>query len=197
MPVVLTVAYIVLVHLAVVYQAPLLQWLALVLLCVIPQYGALRAGRWRHWLLLALLAAGLYALTRAGGGIYALFLPPIALPGMLLVIFAGSLRPGRVPVVAKVAEATAGPLDAGRARHCRQVTWAWVILLAAQVIAAIVLAVFGPLWLWSAVTNFVNYLLMGLLFVLEYVIRRLRFPHHRHQSFVTYLRTLVRVRYTS
>jgi uncharacterized membrane protein len=197
MPVVLTVTYIVLVHLAVVYQAPLMQWLALVLLCVIPQYRALRSGRWRHWLLLAVLAAGLYALTRAGGGIYALFLPPIVLPGMLLTVFAGSLRPGRVPLVVKLAEASAGPLGEDRKRHCRQVTWAWVFMLGAQVIAAIALALFGPLWLWSLVTNVVNYLLMGVLFLLEYLVRRLRFRREPHQSFVAYLRSLTQARYGS
>jgi uncharacterized membrane protein len=196
-PVLLGGAYVLLVHLAVIRQAPALQWLALVLLCAIPQYAALRAGRWRHWLLLAALAALLYGLTRLGGGLYALFLPPVVLPGMLLALFAGSLRPGRVPLVNRIAEASGGPLDAARARYCRRVTWVWVIVLAGQAAAAILLAAFAPLWLWSAVTNFANYALLGLVFVLEYVYRRLRFPRHRHQGFWAYLRTLARTRYTS
>ena len=43
----LLLPYPLLVHLAVVWNEPLLEWLALVLLCAIPQWQGLRPGRRR------------------------------------------------------------------------------------------------------------------------------------------------------
>lgn len=198
MPVVLMVLYAGLVHLAVVRHDLLLQWLALVVLCVIPQYAALRAGKLRHWLLLGLLAALLYVLTRIGGGIYALFLPPVVVSGMVLSVFAATLRPGQEPLVTRMAAISrGGTLPPEMAPYTRNVTWAWVLLMASQVLASIVLALFAPLWVWSAYTNFIAYGLLALAFVVEYVVRRLRFRHLPHQSFMEYLRSLVQTNYRS
>ena len=53
---VLLLAYPVLVHLAVLWSAPRLEWLALVVMCAIPLYQGLRALRPGHWLSLLALA---------------------------------------------------------------------------------------------------------------------------------------------
>jgi len=195
MQAILGIAYLIVVHLAVLRQQPALLCLALVLLCAVPLYSGLRAGRVAAWLLLLLAALASFALTSLGAAIYALFVPPIALPAMLLTVFAGSLRAGRVPIVTRIAEASSGPLDPARTAYCRRVTWLWVFVLAIQIITAFVLALTGPLWLWSAVTNFGNYLLTGLLFVGEYAYRRIRFRGYVHQSFAEHLRSLARTRY--
>ncbi|WP_299693889.1 hypothetical protein [Hydrocarboniphaga sp.] len=195
MQIVLGICYLIVVHLAVLRQQPALECLALVLLAAIPLYASLRAARVNAWLLLVAASAAFYGLSLLGGAIYALFVPPIALPGMLLLVFAGSLRRGRMPLVTRIAQASSGPLDEARLDYTRHVTWLWVFVLALQVAAAFVLALTGPLWLWSLVTNFINYLLTGLLFVGEYGYRRIRFRGQPHQSFVDHLLTLIRTRY--
>ena len=57
---VLLLAYPVLVHLAVLWSAPRLEWLALVVMCAIPLYQGLRALRPGHWLSLLVLAGLLW-----------------------------------------------------------------------------------------------------------------------------------------
>lgn len=192
---VLILAYPVLVHLAVVWSAPRLEWLALVVMCAIPLYPGLRAWRAERWLALLALAGALHWLTRVGGGMYALFVPPVVTPAAVLAVFAGSLRAGRVPLVTRMARAGHAPLEAPVLAYTRRVTVLWVAVLAAIAVGNAALAVFAPLAVWSLFSNFINYILVALVFVLEYVYRQLRFPAHVHGGFLTHLRLVVRTGY--
>ncbi|HKY91731.1 MAG TPA: hypothetical protein VJM11_11860 [Nevskiaceae bacterium] len=192
---VLVVSYPILVHLSVLLHQPLLQWLSLVVLCAVPQYAGLKAGRPRAWLLLGLLGALLLIVTRLGGGLYALFLPPIVLPAMLLILFGGSLRRGREPLITRMARATRTELPADLERYSRQVTVLWVVVLAAQVALAAGLALFASAETWSWYTNVASYVVIGAVFAIEYGWRRWRFRHLAHPGVVEYVRLLVRTDY--
>lgn len=192
---VLAVSYPVLSHFAAVLGLPLLQWVALVVVCTLPQYSALRNGRLRNWLLFFALTGALFLLTHVGGGIYALLAPPVVLPAMVAALFIGTLRPGRVPLVTRMAAAERGTLTPELLAYTRNVTLAWAWLLSAITVAALLLALFAPLWLWSLFTNFLCYALMGLMFVGEYLWRRLRFRHTPHAGFTAFVRSLVRTNY--
>lgn len=191
----LLLAYPLLVHLAVVWRQPHLEWLALVLLCAIPQYPALRAARPGHWLLLLGLAGLLYGLTAAGGGIYALFLPPVVAPLMLLALFAGSLRAPQIPLVTRLAQAARGPLEPELLLYTRRLTQMWALILAAIAAVNAGLAWFAPLPVWSLFSNFLNYLLVALVLCVEFLYRRWRFPSHAHQGFLAYLRLVASTNY--
>lgn len=191
----LMLAYPVLVHFAVVMNEPRLTWLALVVLCAVSQYQALKTARLLNWMLFLSLAGVLYGLTNVGGGIYALYLPPILVPCVVLTPFASSLRPGQIPLVTRIAALGREALEPEVRTYTRKLTWMWAMLLAALALAALLLALFAPLRIWSLFTNFVDYLLVGLIFIGEYVFRRLRFPTHQHPGFIAYLRILARTNY--
>lgn len=192
---VLLIAYPLLVHLAVIWSAPRLEWLALVVMCAIPLWRGLRALRPGHWLALLVLAGLLYVVAQAGGGMYALFLPPVVTPAAMLAVFAGSLRRGRVPLVTRLAQAGRGPLAPELLVYTRRVTQLWALVLAAIAGANAALALFAPLPVWSLFSNFVNYILVGLVFVLEYLYRRRRFPAHPHAGFLAHMRMVARANY--
>jgi uncharacterized membrane protein len=192
---VLLLAYPVLVHLAVLWGAPRLEWLALVVMCAIPLYWGLRALRPGHWLSLLALAGLLHVLTRMGGGMYALFVPSVVTPAAVLAVFAGSLRAGQVPVATRLARLSRDALEPEVLVYTRRVTALWVLILAAIAVGNAALALFAPLPVWSLFSNFVNYLLVGLVFVLEYLYRRLRFPTHVHSGFLAHLRLAARTDY--
>lgn len=194
MPIML-LAYPLLVHLAVLRQAPWLEWLALVLLCAIPQVRSLRAGRPGNWLLLMALAALLYVLVRAGGGMVVLFIQPVLIPATLAAVFAGSLRRGQVPLVTRMAQMIGGPLEPEVRVYTRQVTWLWVWVLALLAATDLGLALFAAPPVWSLFSNFLSYVLVGLVFAIEYGYRRLRFPAHDHPAFVDYMRRVLRTDY--
>lgn len=192
---VLLLAYPLMVQLAVVWREPRLEWLALLVLCAIPQYQALCARRPANWLLLLVLGALLYSLVRIGGGMYALFLPPVLITASVLAVFAGSLRAGQVPLVTRIAQAMRGSLDPEVLHYTRRVTQMWVLVLLALTAAEAGLALFAPLPVWSLFSNGINYLLVGLVFLLEYLYRRHRFPDDDHPAFLDYLRLIARTGY--
>lgn len=191
----LLVAYPALVHLAVMWHAPRLEWLALVVMCAIPLYRGLRAARPGHWAALAGLAGVLHVLTTLGGGMYALFVPPVVTPAAVAWVFASSLRAGQVPLVTRLAQLGRGPLESRVLAYTRRVTVVWALVLGGIAVWDAALAVFAPLPVWSLVSNGLNYLLVALVFVLEYGYRRLRFPGHASGGFLAHLRVVARTNY--
>src|ERR1700752_2871694 len=147
-------------------------------------------------LLILGLAAALYGLSFVGGGQYALFIPPVALPAALGMLFGESLLPGRTALITRIARASrGGMLPPDLARYTRGVTMAWTAVLFALALTALMLALWAPLNVWSVFTNLVSYLILAALFPLEYLWRRLRFRHLEHPGFVGYVKLLARTNY--
>ena len=177
-------------------QQPLLQWLALCCLVAIPLYQGLRAGRIQSWLLFIVLATALLLLTRAGGGRYVLFIPPVILPAIGAWFFGRSLRAGEVPLITRIARASrADAMPAELVSYTRGVTWLWTLTLSGMALLSVALAAFAPMELWSLFTNFLNYLILGAIFPLEYLWRRLRFRHLEHPGFIGHIRMIARTNY--
>lgn len=59
--------------------------------------------------------------------------------------------------------------------YCRQLTMVWTGFFAMNVIIITVLAVWGAEYWWSFYNGVVIYLLMGLIIIIEYIYRRIRF----------------------
>lgn len=192
MPLLLFIAYPVLAHLGVLLHLPLLQWLALLALFAAVLYQPLRGGRALAWLGFAVYAALTLLLARAGGGIYALYIPPLALLGLAWLGFARSLRAGATPLVTQIATTVHGTLSLPLQHYTRQVTQAWTVLLALLFLVTLLLTVTGPRAWWSLQTNVINYSALGLAFVVDYLWRRWRFPGHDRDGFIGFIRTVAR-----
>jgi uncharacterized membrane protein len=141
-----------------------------------------------------LMAAALLALVAAAVLLappLLLFAPPIAINGALAAFFGASLRAGREPIINIFARhEQGGTLPPDLERHARLVTWLWTLLLAAMAVAALALALFAPIELWSLFANVGVYVLLAALFIGEYCYRRLRFRHYRHASLAGLLRNV-------
>jgi uncharacterized membrane protein len=66
--------------------------------------------------------------------------------------------------------------------YTRCLTWIWVGFFLTMAAVSLVLAVTGPRVAWAWFTAVGNYLCVGMLFVGEYVYRRVRFSHYEHAS---------------
>jgi uncharacterized membrane protein len=194
---VLAIAYPVLVHLAVIWPVPWLEWLALSVLGALPLYRALRAGRIWAWCTLAAVLGVAVLIVRWNGAYWILLLPPVAIPLSLLMLFGASLRAGQQPMVTRFALLARGSLPPDLERYTRQVTVLWVVVFVILTLSAVLLAIFASRDLWSLATNFLHYLLIGGVFVAEYAWRRQRFRHLQHPGFLAYLRGLKPVRLRS
>ncbi|HYD39821.1 MAG TPA: polysaccharide deacetylase family protein [Anaeromyxobacter sp.] len=172
---VLAVGYPVLVALSVAFLGARLAALSLLGLLVLSRARTLRRDLQRARALTAL--AGSVGLLLVMGAILddARFLLayPSLVNAVLLAQFAWSLR--GTPIAERFARLEVEALTAAEIRYCRRVTVAWCVFFVLNGGAATALAVAAPRAVWAAYTGGVSYALMGLLFAVEYVVRKARY----------------------
>ena len=189
----LLVSYPVSCHFAVVLDKPLLQLIALMFLSLGVVLRGLLEQSVSSWamvaalLLLALLLAANDALR------YVFYLPPVVFPLLLWGVFRRSLQPGRTPLVTGIAREVRGSLSPELCDYTRSVTAMWSAVFVILAVGSAGLPFLASDPVWSLFTNFLNYLLIVLLFVLEFVYRQWRFRELEHKSFYHYLQSIVRV----
>jgi uncharacterized membrane protein len=125
------------------------------------------------------------------------FLPPIVINLVIGAIFINGLRPNQTPVIEKYILLMEGAVSDRQRQYARWVTVAWSCLLVAMLIESIVLALYFSHETWSLFTNFINYLVLGLMFLGEYVVRIYTFPDEKHMQFMAYLNRLRKIRLKS
>ena len=153
--------------------------------------GRSRRGR----VLLAMLGGiGLigFLLWRAFGASPVLFypVPYLTVYAFLLWLFGRTLRPGRQPLITRLATQVHGEIPAQIARYTRQVTWAWCVFFAVMALTSMLLFLFEPLPIWSVFNNLLNLPLVVAMYLGEYAWRLLRFPNFSHASIATVFRAL-------
>lgn len=190
------IAYQYTVHVSVSNAQPgllhtILLWLPLAVL------AAWILARWKHKLLwmAALSAAGVFVylveheeqlgLAAVSG------IPHAAAYLFLLWYFGRTLAPGREPLISRFARSMHGALDPEMARFTRNVTIAWCLFYAAQLIASALLFGFAPLSAWSLFINVFNLPLVALMFVGQLVCRVIRFPGYPRLSLGQAIRAFV------
>lgn len=159
------------------------RWLALLIGGGVLARLATRWQRPSRAELTRLLVPGLLVLLVVGPSLlwndelYLLFLPALV-NGALLVAFGRSLRRGP-PLVEIFARMQHPELSPAQIRHCRATTWVWCIFFGANGAFSFWLAVDGDLWLWALYTGLIAYLLMGLVFAAEFLVRSWRFRNYQ------------------
>ena len=95
---------------------------------------------------------------------------------LLGATFGRSVLAHRVPLCTHLADRVHGPLSAQEVVYTRHVTIAWTIFFFAVTAVSIGLFVLAPRRIWSMYINFGVPLLIGLMFVAEYGVRRQVLP---------------------
>lgn len=91
--------------------------------------------------------------------------------------FGRSLMPGREPVVTAMARMIFGDtLTERKRRYTRGVTWAWTLFLLGNALVSSVLFALAPQEVWSVHANLMTGPLIGLVFLLEMLVRHLVLP---------------------
>ncbi|MFB3088478.1 MAG: hypothetical protein ACE10E_09240 [Acidiferrobacterales bacterium] len=185
---IVAVGYPLAVHAAVMLKHPVAGFGALLAVILIhltvKQWGNnqhnLRAVR--GTLLGIFVLTALLAIALRWGPTYALFLPPIAINVFLLIVFGRTLLPGCEPIIARLSRVLRGNLPGELRTYTRCLTWVWTGVFAGLAVESVLLAVYAPLEVWSLFTNILNYVLLAVLFVAEYIYRVRRFRKYTHTS---------------
>lgn len=124
---------------------------------------------------LALLYAGLDVLRANTAWLY--FLQHAGTHALLALTFGRTLF-GRQEeaLCARIAAIVHDPLPAAVARYTWQVTLAWTVYFVVACIVSVVLFSFGPIEIWSVFANLLTPVLLGSMFVGEYLVRRRILP---------------------
>jgi uncharacterized membrane protein len=107
--------------------------------------------------------------------------------GMMLILFmtfARTLVAGRKPMCTHFAEIAHGTLTPQHQHYARQVTVAWVVFFAGMITVNSLLFFLTPRPVWSIFANFLTLPLIGLMFAVEYGVRRARFPEIENNHFL-------------
>jgi uncharacterized membrane protein len=111
------------------------------------------------------------ALNQAG----LLLAVPVVVNAIFLAAFASSLRSGVMPMVERFARLQEDDLSSDKVAWCRAWTVVWSVFFVANGLVALVLAVAAPLPWWATYNGLVAYVLIGILFALEWTARKRRF----------------------
>ena len=131
-------------------------------------------GRWQALLYAAIAVAALVNL--GAGSELALYLPPVAFNLLFAAVFARTLRAGAVPMVERFMRLHHGEdMTPALHRYARRLTIAWTVLFVAGALTAVLLAMFASLESWSLFANVINYLLIVLLFIGQFVFGYFRY----------------------
>jgi uncharacterized membrane protein len=107
---------------------------------------------------------------------------------LLLWYFARTLRAGSEPLITRLARRVHGSLAPEMTAFTRRVTLAWCVFFAGQVAVSALLFTLAPLEAWSTFINLINFPLIVLMFVGEYLYRAIRYPDHPRASIARVLR---------
>ncbi len=121
-------------------------------------------------------------------------LPPIAINFFIGMIFLKTLGKNATPLIERYIVLLEGSIDMSERNYARWVTILWAGVLLSLAVESLLLGVFFSHETWSIFTNIINYFILGLMFVGEYLFRLKRFPQKQHMSFVQFIRRLSKVK---
>ncbi|MBA2690319.1 MAG: hypothetical protein H0U63_05920 [Burkholderiales bacterium] len=152
---------------------------------------ATRSDRKRLWFSVLLLSAGsTYLLSQQSRlGLAAAYgIPHGVIYLSLLWFFGRTLIKGREPLISRLARRVHGELPAALEAYTRRLTFAWCVFFAGQIITSALLFKFASLNTWSLFVNLLNFPLLVLMFVGEYLYRIIRHKNYPKASIMTTIR---------
>jgi len=120
--------------------------------------------------------AVLIAIALATNNSTVLLFMPVIVSGYLLWTFSASLRDG-MPMIERFARIVEDDLPDFTIPYCRKVTVVWCCFLAANTLCVLILALAAPIEWWALYSGLISYLLVGTIFLGEFVVHKIWFRY--------------------
>lgn len=188
--IVLIACYPLIAHLSILLNKPELHLIAFC--CVLTGvlwHGIIKPDI-RIWIWFVLINLSFFILSRYRLDIYVLYIPPLLIPLLLLIYFGKTLLHNEIPLITAIADAARGPLTPAMQIYTRKLTQVWCLIFALLIVESLMLISFYNLSVWSWATNFVNYILLAIIFIGEFAFRKKKFPEHDHPTFWDYIKII-------
>jgi uncharacterized membrane protein len=170
----------------------------------------------RLWALLVLGACllGLWWIAQTRYALMPLLAPPVVFIALVGWLFGRTLVKGRVPLITRIVEAlyaqASMPMTPDLYRYTRQLTFAWALVLGLLAVINLLLALCAvpdgvlaqlghvpPVSVtsaqWSLFANVLNYGIVGGFFVVEYLLRKRRFPQRPYRNVLEFGQQMARL----
>lgn len=153
------------------------RWMALLLLAVVSARAAI--SRDPVWLAAAAGALVLVVASAVANQSLPLKLYPVLVNAVMLGVFAISLKhpPSAIERIARMREPN---FPAEAVAYTRKVTIVWCLFFIGNGAIALATAVWGSDKVWATYNGLIAYLLMGLLFAVEWLVRQRVRSRHEH-----------------
>lgn len=112
-----------------------------------------------------------WALIKNNTG-FIFWMQDVSLLTLLLLTFGRTLLADNVPLCVQFARMLHGELPPEHERYAYQVTVAWTLFFAVMILISSLLYFLVPLAVWSFFVNFMTLPLVGLMFLVEFLVRR-------------------------
>lgn len=149
----------------------------------------------KSWLVAGLLALAYAALTHyisvvTDLGAWFSFVQNVVINSALAVFFGRTLRAGRQPLVTTLAAAVHEEMSPQLLRYTRQVTLAWTLFFVGCVVISVLLFFATSIEVWSWFANILALPLIGLMFIVEYEVRKRVLPKRDLMGLMATLRAV-------
>ncbi len=108
----------------------------------------------------------------------------VGVMALLCGLFLRSLRPSRTPLISRLSWLMRGALSPSLARYTRRVTQLWAGLFGAMAILSVLLFFAAGVRAWAFYTSVLTWPIMILVFVAEYLVRRVVVPREERAGFL-------------
>jgi len=142
------------------------------------------------WHILSSSIAVILAISAVGNEQLVIKLVPLAINGALFWIFGATLISGKTPLVTRFASLMRDSMPPAVMVYTRRATLAWTIYFLMMFMTSLLLAIYAPVEVWSLFSNVISYLLLVLMFLAEYSIRRMLVHEHMDYSFIEFVQRL-------
>ncbi|GMR20137.1 MAG: hypothetical protein BMS9Abin36_0732 [Gammaproteobacteria bacterium] len=154
--------------------------------------------RWRrpNWLIVLSTTYSILIFWLAGTQAETLlFAQPIIINSLIFLIFISSLFGNSGSLIGRFAKIIKPDASNEIMEYCRWVTWAWALFFLVMAVLSWFLSAYASIEAWSWFTNVLTYILVGLMFIVEYIVRKILMKDFIDRSFIQFIRDLRQVDY--